>query len=293
MTTLFRFALALYPAAYRRERGAEMTAVFEQTTAGAGRPAAAREVLDLAAYGLRLRTGLTFGGLPGRVLGAAAPLVLGLLAGVTLLNLLVDVDYSVLSRPLGYAVTGCSVLLLVAGLAGRWTVTRLAAGLTAAGVVLLFGLHASALMLGLRWALVSLVWLTLAPVLSAMLLWLVPADLRPRASWRQAGLVAAGLALSVALHLSRYLYSFGHTGRGTLLVLLLLSVLLVAAGRGAVRTAAVALAVLPYVLQEATFDIVKVATGANGPAAAVGLMCAVSGLAYALLTRRGKRAVTG
>ncbi|WP_457030411.1 hypothetical protein [Kitasatospora sp. P5_F3] len=54
-----------------------------------------------------------------------------------------------------------------------------------------------------------------------------------------------------------------------------------------------ALAVLPYVLQEATFDIAKVTTGANGPVAALALTGAASGLAYVLPARRGKRAVTG
>ncbi|MFD8483696.1 hypothetical protein [Kitasatospora sp. NPDC059673] len=82
MNLALRTALALYPARYRRDRGAELAEVFADTTAGSGRLATAREALDLAGYGLRLRTGLTETALPGRLLVAAAPLLAGALLGL-------------------------------------------------------------------------------------------------------------------------------------------------------------------------------------------------------------------
>jgi len=85
MNVALRTALALYPARYRRDRGAELAEVFADTTAGSGRLATAREALDLAAYGLRLRTGLTGTALPGRMLAAAAPLLAGALLGLAAL----------------------------------------------------------------------------------------------------------------------------------------------------------------------------------------------------------------
>ncbi|MFJ5922912.1 hypothetical protein ACIQF6_09925 [Kitasatospora sp. NPDC092948] len=85
MNVALRTALALYPARYRRDRGAELAEVFADTTAGSGRLATAREALDLAGYGLRLRTGLTEAALPGRVLVATAPLLAGTLLGLVAL----------------------------------------------------------------------------------------------------------------------------------------------------------------------------------------------------------------
>ena len=54
-----RLALRVYPAAYRAERGEEITAVHADLTEGAGKLATARETAGVAAYGLRVRTGLT------------------------------------------------------------------------------------------------------------------------------------------------------------------------------------------------------------------------------------------
>ncbi|OKI24746.1 hypothetical protein [Streptomyces sp. CB03911] len=79
--TALRAALRCYPAGYRRERGEELAAVFADSTAGAGRAATLREAFDLGAYGLRLRTGLTSTGLPGRALATVAPFAVGAAAG--------------------------------------------------------------------------------------------------------------------------------------------------------------------------------------------------------------------
>ncbi|MFE7188772.1 hypothetical protein [Kitasatospora sp. NPDC057541] len=78
----FRAALRLYPARYRRERGDELSAVFADSTAGSGRLATAREVFDLGAYGLRMRTGLTASSVVGQLFALAAPLVAGAVAGL-------------------------------------------------------------------------------------------------------------------------------------------------------------------------------------------------------------------
>ena len=79
--TVLRTALRLYPATYRREREDELAAVFADTTADAGPVATAREVFDLGVYGLRLRTGLTSTGVPGRALAVAAPFAVGAATG--------------------------------------------------------------------------------------------------------------------------------------------------------------------------------------------------------------------
>ncbi|PJN24173.1 hypothetical protein [Kitasatospora sp. CB02891] len=141
MNVALRTALALYPARYRRDRGAELAEVFADTTAGSGRLATAREALDLAAYGLRLRTGLTDIALPGRLLAAAAPLLTGALLGLAVLPGVGDWREYTLTRAArsgtdlpwprlveNIAVLGLAVipLLLVAAAAlGAWRAVRL------------------------------------------------------------------------------------------------------------------------------------------------------------------------
>lgn len=68
-----KLALRLHPAAYRRERGEELAAVFEDSTAGATRWATARETFDLAGHGVRQRIGLGSDRLPARLAALAAP----------------------------------------------------------------------------------------------------------------------------------------------------------------------------------------------------------------------------
>jgi len=68
-----KLALRLHPAAYRHERGEELAAVFEDSTAGATRWATARETFDLAGHGVRQRIGLGADRLPARLAALAAP----------------------------------------------------------------------------------------------------------------------------------------------------------------------------------------------------------------------------
>ncbi|MGW4380048.1 hypothetical protein [Kitasatospora sp. NPDC004531] len=141
MNMALRTALALYPARYRRDRGAELAEVFADSTAGSGRLATAREALDLAAYGLRLRTGLTETALPGRLLAAAAPLLVGALLGLAVLPGVGDWREYTLTRAArsgtdlpwphlveNIAVLGLAViplLLVAAGALGAWRAVRL------------------------------------------------------------------------------------------------------------------------------------------------------------------------
>ncbi|MCX4747348.1 hypothetical protein OG455_17775 [Kitasatospora sp. NBC_01287] len=136
-----RLALRCYPRRYRVERGAEIAEVFADTTEAAGRFARARELYGVAAYGIRLRLGLTSSRPAGRLFGTAAPLVVGTWAGVTLLWLLI-VDESSPGAPLGlfsvlwYAQSALSLPVLVAALLDRWTVVRFGALLAVAAAVL-------------------------------------------------------------------------------------------------------------------------------------------------------------
>ncbi|MFJ3220911.1 hypothetical protein ACIPLC_33935 [Kitasatospora sp. NPDC086801] len=76
-----RLALRTYPAAYRAEHGEEITAVHADATAGAGRLATIRETVGIAAYGLRVRTGITASNTAGRLLATTAPLAAAMALG--------------------------------------------------------------------------------------------------------------------------------------------------------------------------------------------------------------------
>lgn len=198
-----RAALQLYPAGYRRERGEELAAVFADSTAQAGRSAVAREVLELALYGLRVRTGLTGATAAGRLLALVAPMIAGAVAGAALVPWLVDPDRTtrlltwnhslsayaeVFFQPVG------AMLLVVAAALGRWTAAR--------GLTLFLGVMALGELGG---AFVDShfedVWwpgyigmATLPFVFAALLLLAAPTDLLPRPSLRAAGLVLASVA---------------------------------------------------------------------------------------------------
>lgn len=83
-----RWALRLHPAAYRAEHGAELTAIYDQATQGTGRAGRLREAFDVAAHGLRQRTGLGSDRAAGQVLAQAAPLAVAVALGGSVMNLL-------------------------------------------------------------------------------------------------------------------------------------------------------------------------------------------------------------
>ncbi|WP_354641872.1 hypothetical protein [Kitasatospora camelliae] len=128
-----RAVLRLYPAAYRRAGGEEIAGVYEAATAGAGWVTRLVELAGIAGYGLRMRCGLTFGGLHGRLLAVAAPFAAGAVLGGSALSSLL---YWYANREfLPGAVTPELVLAHLAALLalpaaaavllGRWSTARL------------------------------------------------------------------------------------------------------------------------------------------------------------------------
>ncbi|MER7582018.1 hypothetical protein [Kitasatospora sp. NPDC097691] len=206
-----RAALQLFPAGYRRENGDEMVAVFADATAEADRSAVAREVFDLAAYGLRVRLGLTGSSVVGRVLALAAPMVAGALAGSGLVPWITDPDqasfrltwdrsYTSYATILAPPVT--ALLLAAAVVLGRWTAVRVIALVQA-----VLGLAVLAQAFGgptfIDWWWMGYVGMaTLPAALGAVLLLAAPTELLPRPTWRTRGMAlgsVAGGGLLVAL----------------------------------------------------------------------------------------------
>ncbi|QKW21080.1 hypothetical protein HUT16_20280 [Kitasatospora sp. NA04385] len=272
-----RAVLALYPARYRRDRGAELAEVFADTTAGAGRLGTAREALDLAAYGLRLRTGLTSTALGGRLLAAAAPLLAGTLLGLVALPGDVrfwrvraaaragfDVPWTVLPDHLALlGLTVVPALLAVAALFGAWRAAR-----TLAGVVVLLAL----VRLGVRvatanvrpggpWFTESNIWLllldatALLPYLAAgALILAAPADLLERPGRLP---VVIGAATGLLVTKAQGGYDTWHLMDGWTPLLLLLAplLLMLCAARDRLLPAAFGLAVLPLTAWFSLFSL--------------------------------------
>ncbi|WP_035794191.1 hypothetical protein [Kitasatospora mediocidica] len=143
-----RLALALYPAAYRAERGAEIAAVHADSTAGAGPLTVARETLGVAAYGLRVRTGLTPGRTAGALLAAVAPLAVAAGAGQALPTLFWFAQHwgsgqgglgdrgSLRELSVASGITAVLWLMVAAAaLVGRWTAARILTVLAAVGAL--------------------------------------------------------------------------------------------------------------------------------------------------------------
>ncbi|MFE9424499.1 hypothetical protein ACFYNO_16185 [Kitasatospora sp. NPDC006697] len=147
-----RTAVGLHPAAYRWERGDELEAVFADATEGAGPWATARELVDLAGHGVRLRLGLGSARLPAQLAAVVAPFALGAAVGGGLAPRVGDMAESLREGILGQVLSaeytnpsndflagqaGLVVLLLAAVAAGFrwWGAARLSALL---GMVLVF-----------------------------------------------------------------------------------------------------------------------------------------------------------
>ncbi len=198
---LLRLALRLYPAAYRRERGAEIAAVYADATAGGGAFAAGRELFGIAGYGLRQRSGLTFGGQYGEVVARAAPLTVGFSAGLPLFMVAVSLAYGFVPASFeGMVALGqgaLALLSLAAVLGGYWGVARGLALLTVVGVPA--GVLAELVRVGIGsvrpWVIEDTLWFTVPSVLAALLVLAAPPDLLRRRSWRQGALVSTALLL--------------------------------------------------------------------------------------------------
>ncbi|GAA4879502.1 hypothetical protein [Kitasatospora terrestris] len=280
-TAALRTALALYPAGYRRERGAELAEVFTDTTAGAGALACAREAFDLAAYGLRLRTGVAATAVGGRLLAAAAPLLAGALAGLVALPGLADPrtrEVRVAARaglaapwtelPGHLAVLGLTVvpvLLAAAAALGAWRAVRtLALGTALLGTVRI-GLLAAGAPDG--WQLMYGATALLPYLLGGVLLTAAPPDLLERPDRRSRLLVLAGLAAGFALTRAQGGYGTRYLMDGWWpLALLVLPALLAAVctARGRLRAAAAGVAVLPLTASFSLFSLWEQVGGVSG-----------------------------
>ncbi|MFD8087455.1 hypothetical protein ACFV4F_37850 [Kitasatospora sp. NPDC059722] len=261
-----RAALQLYPSRYRRERGEEIAAVFADATAEADRSAVAREVFDLAAYGLRVRLGLTGSGMLGRVLGLAAPMVAGALAGSGLVPWVTDPDgasfkltwdhsYTTWATILAPPVT--ALLLAIAALLGRWTAVRVIASIQAVlGLAVLAQAFTGPVFFDLWWAgYVGMA--TLPAALAAVLLLAAPTDLLPKPGWRTRGVVLASVVGGAGLvWLQRWDDTTFPLDSQWFAVLLLVPVLLTfTALRGKEFPAAVGVAVLSLTTFASLFNI--------------------------------------
>ncbi|MBV6702194.1 hypothetical protein [Kitasatospora aureofaciens] len=271
-STALRAALQFYPASYRRERGEEMAAVFADTTAEADRSAVAREVFDLAAYGLRVRLGLTGGSVAGRVLALAAPMVAGALAGSGLVPWVSNPDQSAFrltwdqsytTYALTIAPPVAAILLAVAALLGRWTAVRVVSlGLAFFGLTVLAQAFSGPIFLDWWWA--GYVGMATVPsMISALLLVAAPTELLPGPTWRTRGLVLASMVgggLLVALQ--RWDDTRFPLDVQWFAVLLIVPVLLTfTVLRGWLAPAAVGVAVLSLTTAASVFNIWREARG--------------------------------
>ncbi|MGA5818257.1 hypothetical protein ACPC54_10405 [Kitasatospora sp. NPDC094028] len=295
-----RAVLQLYPAGYRRERGEELAAVFADTTAQAGRSAVAREVFDLALYGLRVRIGLTGCSPLARLLALVAPMIAGAVVGAALLPWVADPDgttwkltwddsfgtyTALLVQPVA------AVLLAVAAVLGRWTAARASALLL--GAMALFDLATS-----FDQPVVDLWWsgyvgmATLPFVFAALLLVAVPSDLLPRPSLRVGGLVLASVGAGGLL---AAVQAWGDTSfpldqRWFVVMLVAPLLLLFAALRGRVAPAAVGVAVLALTGPGSLFNIWRESRGVSHLAPTALPLAVLLVLAALAVHRYGRRA---
>ncbi|MFI5530654.1 hypothetical protein ACIA8O_19150 [Kitasatospora sp. NPDC051853] len=138
-----RVAMRIHPAAYRRSEGAELAAVFADTTAGKGSWVVARELVDLAGHGLRMRLGLGSDRTLAQLAALAAPFagvaamsgqladqvsaVIGDLGSPRGLGWRLRVPFDTF-QGFGYWVYQAALLITlavaVAAVAGRWSTAR-------------------------------------------------------------------------------------------------------------------------------------------------------------------------
>ncbi|WP_441250776.1 hypothetical protein [Kitasatospora sp. McL0602] len=289
-STALKLALRLYPAAYREERADEIAAVYADASADGG---ALRELLGIAGYGLRVRTGLTSSRLPGQVAAKAAPLAAGAAAGMPLLVLLAAVHYLLRGtggwaddplRVVALAAAGLSVLGAAAAAAGWWAAARGLAALNVVGGVLaevvgfaqLRGMELAGAMFVIVLGLPMLLW--------ALVLFAAPTDLLPGRSLRGAVLVPASMLGGVVVTVGV------RVGSGWLLAVALFPLLAVlGARRGRLFAAAVGVAALPAVVGQAADQLAVAAHGSRNllGATAVAVVVAV------VLTRLSRSAGAG
>ncbi|MFV8126974.1 hypothetical protein [Streptomyces syringium] len=190
--------MRLYPSEYRARHGHEIAEVYRQAIDGAGRLATSREAADLAAHALRMRLKCSSDRPAGRLLAAAAPFVVAVLAahaGRELFELaafLLDTRGDV-PRPgaADMVFAGWWVALLAAAvvaLGGRWPVGRWCLAVILTVGALLAATVGRGGVLGAPGALVVF------SVLSAVILVGCPPDMAP--GWRVRRM-ASGAAVAI------------------------------------------------------------------------------------------------
>ncbi|MFJ8045073.1 hypothetical protein ACIRBX_31680 [Kitasatospora sp. NPDC096147] len=313
MSVALRTALALYPARYRRDRGAELAEVFEDVTAGAGRLATVREAFDLAAYGLRMRTGLTATALGGRLLAVGAPLLAGALVGLSVLPGIGDermfhvrrAARAGLAAPwhelvgnlalLGLAVV--PVLLALAAATNAWRAARV----LGAGVALLAVVRLADIAVRLQdpygwdaWFFVYSATAVVPHLIGGAMLAATPGELLDSRGRADRLLLLAGTVAGFAVTRAQGGYSSRNLMDGWWPVALLLVplVLMLFAARGRLLPAALGLAVLPLTAAFSLFSLWEQVGGVWRLAPAALLVAATLLLAVRLLGRgRPQRAL--
>ncbi|MCX5211311.1 hypothetical protein OG689_18785 [Kitasatospora sp. NBC_00240] len=258
--TVLRAALRLYPAGYRRERGEELADVFTDSTAGAGRTATLREAFDLGAYGLRLRTGLTSAGLPGRALAMVAPFAVGAAAGHAGLVLVITAFEGLPDPRAGggtwLLLTLLSVLPVVAVLGvlfGSWKPARMLAvpAVVVAPVALVLGYWAATREMPNLSLLARMSAFSVPAALWGLSVPAAPVDLLGRVTWGRRLLVLAGFLFGVVQSVLPGRAYFGTAGVVAPLPLLAAAVAVVAfvgVRRGQVLPLALLVALAPSAL---------------------------------------------
>ncbi|UWE13278.1 hypothetical protein [Actinacidiphila bryophytorum] len=258
-----RWALRFLPADYRAEHGAELAAIHDQATRGAGRAGRLREALDIAAFGLRRRTGLGSDRAAGRIMAQAAPLAVALALGGSVVNLLSLFAPDVRHLPADslpnvwvladqFAAPLLWSAVLAAVWTGRWSAARAmvvpATLLRLCDVPLLALSHS-----GVHGYRTGMVLNVVVPLLTAAVVLAAPRDLLGSSAAQRTALAAA-TALALVVWGAQFTSSFHYVPPGGprithTLWAGVLAVALLCAGRGRPVAAGLAVAVLPLAVQ--------------------------------------------
>ncbi|MHC3458560.1 hypothetical protein [Streptomyces flavovirens] len=189
----------LYPAAYRRQHGAEIAATLADIADAEGRWGVRRETAAVAGHALRMRTGLGSARPAGRALAGLTPYVVAVAASLSAALLVVwplepqawdgERTYTPLAYAPWLAVLGCLI-------AGRWAWARISAAGALAGAALSVPL---ALWSGGREGLSQNLPTVLGLAVAATAVLAAPPDLPPTAPRARRNATLTALALGVPL----------------------------------------------------------------------------------------------
>ncbi|WP_035846439.1 hypothetical protein [Kitasatospora azatica] len=282
-----RLVLRLFSKRYRAERGPEIAAVYADATAGAGRFVRLRELYGVAAHGARQRLRLTASQPLGQLLGAAAPLVAGMGAGVALVwgLLFLDLGRVGLSGLLWLAPYGLALPALPAVLLGRATVARLCAVLAGIGTLASIGALVAqgpgVIVVRDAASLLQAVAEYGAPLVWAVLLLAAPRELvrRPERYWPILLAVGAGPLVIAGLVAVLFGHQVPFHLLGLLVVLFANALLVLTVRLGGLSPAALAVGWLPLLLPftELTLSARAGAARVVGPVLLLALLVGIAG----------------